>query len=88
MNKQESLEIIKKEGLHGYNLEGKDIKANEVGIQYENSLWKLYTTDEKANCRVIKEYNSEGDAIRHLIECLRINKKFEERRKKRNPRLQ
>ena len=80
MNKQEALNIIKQEGLHGYNFEGKNIGADEVGIQFCDNRWKVFSTDEKATYRVIKEYNSEDEAINHVIECLRINKRFEERR--------
>lgn len=76
MNKQEALEIKKKENLHNHNLEGIKAKANEVGIQYHNSFWKVYATDERANYRLLKEYSIEEDAINHVIECLRINKNF------------
>ena len=82
MTKDEALEVIEKEKLHGFNFEGKNISANEVGIQFYGDKWMVYHSDEKASCNIIGEYDLENDAVEHVIECLRLNKRFEERRRK------
>lgn len=88
MTRQEAKLIIEKEGLHGYNFGEGNIRANEVGIQSINNKWKVYFTDEKACISVIKEYDLESEAIENLIECLRVNKRLEERRKRKKQLLQ
>jgi hypothetical protein len=82
MTKDEAVKIIEKENLHGFNFEGKNINANEVGMQKNGNKWIVYHSDEKASCNIIGEYEFENDAVEHVIECLRLNKRFEERRRK------
>lgn len=76
MTKEDAIRVIEQENLKGYNLDGSSIKSNEIGIQLVESKWIVYFTDERADYRVIKEYECEEDAIAHVVECLRINKKF------------
>lgn len=83
MIKDEAIKIIKGENLKVYNFLDINIKADEVGIQFVDGEWIVYWTDEKANYRIIKKYECEEEAISHVIECLRINKRLEERRKRR-----
>jgi hypothetical protein len=83
MIKQVAIAIIEKEGLGRYNIEGQEIKENEVGIKFDSNGWTVYYTDEKANLAKIKTFLSESEAIERLIECLRVNKRIIERRKKR-----
>ncbi|GKU77603.1 hypothetical protein [Paenibacillus sp. L3-i20] len=80
MTKQEALEVTANESLSGYNLDDHAVQANEVGTQYRDSKWIVYSTDERVLYRVIGEYDEEDKTISHVIECLRINKRFEERR--------
>jgi len=75
----EAMNIIKKEKLQGYNLDGKNIKENEVGVQFVGEKWIVYCTDERASYRIIKEYTTQEDAIKHAIDCLRINEKIKKR---------
>ena len=82
MTMQEALLIIEEEGFRGYNLDGETVRENEVGIQHINNEWRVYYTDEKACLTVIKVYKSESEAVENVIECLRVNKRLEDRRKR------
>jgi hypothetical protein len=84
MTRQEAMLIIEKEKLQGYNFGGEKIRANEVGIQRNHNKWRVYYTDEKAYLNDIAEYEIESEAIQNLIECLRLNKRLENRRKRKN----
>lgn len=81
MEKNKFIEKVKEEELGKYNIDGNKVQSNEVGIIRENSMYKVYSTDERAVLRVIKEYCSEEDALEHVLKCLRVNKRFELRRK-------
>lgn len=82
MKKNEFIEKAKEEELGRYNIEGDKIQQNEVGIIKEGSIYKVFSTDERAVLREIAEYCSEEEALEHVLKCLRVNKRFELRRKR------
>ncbi len=81
MTKIEALGIIHKENLSGYNLnETRPHMQNEVGIQYQNRKWIVYTTTERASLMPGSEeiYSSESDALNDFIDRLRASKELEQ----------
>lgn len=82
MKKNEFIEKVKEEKLGRYNIEGNKIQQNEVGIMKKENMYKVYSTDERAVLREIAEYCSEGEALEHVLKCLRVNKRFELRRER------
>ena len=67
MNVNEAENIISHEGLGRYNFGDYAIRENEVGIQYDKGMFTVYSTDERANLRIIETFETKSDAINRVI---------------------
>jgi len=82
VTRDEAKKIIERENLNGFNIEGHSIDSNQVGVFFEETKWFVYHSDEKANFKIIGVHQLEEEALDHVIECLRLNNHFEERRRR------
>ncbi len=78
MTRNQAVEIIEKESLQRYNLNENSYDTNnETVIKEKDGKWLVYATDERAGVHgIIREYDTEDDALNMFIELLRfVNRK-------------
>jgi len=74
MTRNQAVEIIEKESLQRYNFnENRYDTNNETVIKEKDGKWFVYATDERAGVYgIIREYDTEDDALDMFIELLRF----------------
>ena len=74
MTRNQAVEIIEKESLQRYNLnENRYDTNNETVIKEKDGKWLVYATDERAGgYGIIREYDTEDDALDMFIDLLRF----------------
>lgn len=83
MTFNEAIKIIEDEELNRYSkitFDGKDIEENQIGIREIKDGWQVFSTNERGGIEIIETYKSKYDAISHMIEGLRVEKRLAERR--------
>jgi len=69
--------IIHVENLSHFSwFQGNSIRPNEVGIKETNGRWFVYTSDERANLIMEKEYDTEYEALENFLKRLRALNKY------------
>ena len=83
MTFNEAIRVIEDEGLNRYKkitFDGKDIEENQIGIREIKDGWQVFCTNERGGIEIIETYKVKEDAISHMIEGLRVEKRLTERR--------
>ena len=55
---------------------------NQIGIRETKDGWQVFCTNERGGIENIETYKIKEDAISHMIEGLRVEKRLVERRLK------
>lgn len=79
---EEAKKIIEEEELNRYRkitFDGNNIVENQSGIRKTEDGWQVFSTNEKGGIEIIETYKIKEDAISHMIEGLRIEKRLTER---------
>lgn len=79
MTQDEALNIIKLEKLGKHCFDGSDLSENIIGIRSVKGNWEIYDTSERGNLDIIAVYSNKEDAIDHMLQGLRIRKRFRDR---------
>lgn len=80
---EEAEKVIEEEELNRYKkitFDGKDIVENQIGIRETKDGWQVFSTNERGGIEIIETYKIKEDAISHMIEGLRVEKRLAERR--------
>lgn len=83
MTFEEAKKIIEEEELHRYKkitFDGNDLAENQIGIREVKDGWQVFCTNERGGIEIIDTYAIKEDAISHMIEGLRVEKRIAERR--------
>lgn len=83
MTFNEAIKVIENEELNRYKkitFDGKDIEENQIGIREIKDGWQVFCTNERGGIEIIETYKIKEDAISHMIEGLRVEKRLAERR--------
>lgn len=83
MTFNEAIKVIEDEELNRYKkitFDGKDIEENQIGIREIKDGWQVFCTNERGGIEIIETYKIKEDAICHMIEGLRVEKRLTERR--------
>ena len=83
MTFNEAIKAIESEELNKYKkitFDGNDIEENQIGIREIKDGWQIFSTNERGGIEIIETYKSKEDAISHMIEGLRVEKRIAERR--------
>ncbi|MBD7912471.1 hypothetical protein [Clostridium cibarium] len=60
--------------------DGIDIVENQIGILETKDGWQFFCINERGGVEVIEKHKIKEDAISHMIEGLRVEKRIAERR--------
>ena len=83
MSFEEAIKVIEEEELNRYKkitFDGKDIVENQIGIRETKDGWQVFSTNERGGIEIIETYKIKEDAISHMIEGLRVEKRLAARR--------
>ena len=83
MTYEEAVKVIEEEELNRhkkFTFDGKDITENQIGIRETKDGWQVFCTNERGGIEIIETYKIKEDAISHMIEGLRVEKRLGERR--------
>lgn len=86
MTFEEAIKVIDEEELNRYKkitFDGKEIVENQIGIRETKTGWQVFCTNERGGIEIIETYKIKEDAIPHMIEGLRVEKRLAERRLRR-----
>lgn len=83
MTFEKAKKIIEEEELFRYKsitFDGNDIVENQIGIRETTDGWQVFSTNERGGIEIIETHKIKEDAISHMIEGLRVEKRLAERR--------
>lgn len=82
MGFNEAIKVIEDEQLNRYKkitFDGKDIEENQIGIREIKDGYQVFSTNERGGIEIIEIYKSKENAISHMIEGVRVEKRLAER---------
>lgn len=78
MTRDEALETIREEGLHGYVwFEDPSNHTEVVVIQRDGAEWTVLTTNERAGVEGLQRFVDEGEALDDFVRRLRAGRRAE-----------
>ncbi|MBB6716532.1 hypothetical protein [Clostridium gasigenes] len=83
MTFEDAIKVIEEEELNRYKkitFDGKEIVENQIGIRETKDGWQVFCTNERGGIEIIETYKIKEDAISHMIDGLRVEKRLVKRR--------